>query len=160
MISRKRFLPLLGAVVAPFITLPAQADEPADKVTDTVSTEAVLVASDPYVRAMPPGRRVTAAFFQLQNPSDKDCQLVDVVADRAASAEIHTHLHENGVMKMRQVKQLPVPAQSDVAFVPGGYHVMLFGTEPLAVGETVEITLQFTDCQPFSFSAPVRGMRR
>jgi len=89
-----------------------------------------LSVSDPYVREPVPGRAMSAAFMTLINESDAPRQLLSVSAPWAGAIEIHTHLHENGVMKMRQLSALEIPAKSSVTLQPGGLHLMLFGLEP------------------------------
>ncbi|HCG78460.1 MAG TPA: copper chaperone PCu(A)C [Oceanospirillales bacterium] len=92
----------------------------------SATAESVLV-HDPYVREPVPGRSMSAAFMTLTNTSDQAQRLVSVSAPWASSIEIHTHLHENGVMKMRQIESLEVPAGESVTLEPGGLHLMLFG---------------------------------
>ncbi len=92
----------------------------------SATAESVLV-NDPYVREPVPGRSMSAAFMTLTNTSDQAQRLVSVSAPWASSIEIHTHLHENGVMKMRQIESLEVPAGESVTLEPGGLHLMLFG---------------------------------
>lgn len=49
---------------------------------------------------------------------------------------------EDGVMKMRAVDALALPAGQPVALKPGSYHVMLMGLQrPIQAGETVPLTL-------------------
>jgi copper(I)-binding protein len=92
----------------------------------SATAESVLV-NDPYVREPVPGRSMSAAFMTLTNTSDQAQRLVSVSAPWASSIEIHTHLHEDGVMKMRQIESLEVPAGESVTLEPGGLHLMLFG---------------------------------
>ena len=66
----------------------------------------------------------------------------------AKAAEIHTMSMENGVMKMRQLEDLPLPAKQPVKLGPGGDHLMLFNLKkPLKAGEEIPLTLtiQFPD---------------
>ena len=62
---------------------------------------AKVEAVDGYVRLLPPGSPNTAAFMVLKNDGDKPVALTAVASPDAGRAELHTHLHENGVMKMR-----------------------------------------------------------
>ena len=63
-------------------------------------------AVDGYVRLLPPGSPNTAAFLVLKNDADKSVKLVAAASPEVGRAELHTHLHENGVMKMRQVESI------------------------------------------------------
>lgn len=61
--------------------------------------------------ACSPGSPNTAAFMVLKNDADKPVTLTAAASPDAGRAELHTHLHENGVMKMRQVESIEIPAR-------------------------------------------------
>ena len=62
-----------------------------------------------------------------------------------------------GMMTMREVDRIEVPAGETVVFEPGGYHVMLLDlAEPLEVGDTVEVTLTFERAGDVVVTAEVR----
>ena len=62
----------------------------------------------------------------------------------ARVVELHTHVREGEVMRMRPVTDIPVPAGQTVELRPGGLHVMLIGlTGPLQQGSRVPLTLRF-----------------
>ncbi|MGL5303777.1 MAG: copper chaperone PCu(A)C, partial [Aeromonas sp.] len=69
----------------------------------SAAAQAKIDVADGYVRLLPPGSPNTAAFMVLSNDADKPVKLVGATSQAAKRAELHTHLHENGVMKMRQV---------------------------------------------------------
>ena len=54
-------------------------------------------------------------------------------------------MDDMGAMVMRELTSgLPLTAETTVAFAPGGYHIMLLDlVEPLAVGDEIELTLDF-----------------
>lgn len=100
----------------------------------------------PYVRLLPPGAQTTGAFMVIRNAGDKDVKLVK--ADNPASrvTELHTHLNEGGVMKMRPVAAIEVKAKGEALLQPGGLHIMLIDLKaPLKEGDVVPITLGFDD---------------
>jgi len=76
-----------------------------------------------WVRATAPGQKVAAAFMDLTANAD----LTLVAAESAASkvVELHTMRMEDGVMVMRQVKEIALPKGEKVSLKPGGLHVML-----------------------------------
>lgn len=118
--------------------------------------ERVSVA-DPYVRLMPPGARTTAAFMVLKNGSDQDARLVAATSTAAKTVELHTHLNEGGVMKMRQVPGIDIKAKGETALKPGGFHIMLIDpTAPLKDGDAVALTLGFADGSSRKVDAIVR----
>jgi len=100
--------------------------------------------TDPWVRGTVPGQKVTGAFMQITSATD--ASLVAVTSPVAKVTEIHTMSHEGGVMKMRRVEAIALPAGKPVELGPGGYHVMLMDVgQPLKEGETVPLTLTFAD---------------
>ncbi|MFA5495210.1 MAG: copper chaperone PCu(A)C [Porticoccaceae bacterium] len=106
-----------------------------------------LVVGDPYFRESIPGQSRTAGFFTLTNPGAEDCALAAASAEGIGRLEIHEHSHDNGVMRMRRIDLLAVPAGQTVMLEPGGYHLMGFEVaEPLKAGDSVEVTLDFGAC--------------
>jgi copper(I)-binding protein len=105
---------------------------------------AQVTVKDPWVRGTVAGQSATGAFMQLA--SNADTSLVAVTSPAAKVVEIHSMAHEGGVMKMRAISALPVPAGKTVDLAPGGYHVMLMDlVQPLKEGDKVPLTLTFAD---------------
>lgn len=112
---------------------------------------------DAYVPALPPGARTGAAYLRIRNGGARDSVLVAAASPAAAAAELHTHVNDAGVMRMRQVKEIVVPAGKEVALQPGGDHVMLIDLQaPLVAGGTLALTLDFADGSSLTFDAVVR----
>ncbi|MBK5940484.1 copper chaperone PCu(A)C [Halochromatium roseum] len=110
-----------------------------------------------YVRAVPPGQPNSAAFMTLTNASGQDRALVAAESDAAEVVELHTHQMEDGMMQMRQIEQIDLPAGKVVTLAPGGLHVMLIGlTEALSPGDQVALTLNFDDGASQTLSLPVK----
>jgi hypothetical protein len=101
---------------------------------------------DPYVRQAPPGATTTGAFMVLKNGGTKDIKLVKADNPASKTTELHTHLNEGGVMKMRPVKDIEVKAKGEAVLKPGGLHVMLIDMKgPMKEGDMIPITLTFDD---------------
>ena len=119
-----------------------------------------VVITDPYFRETPPGQERTAGFFVATNDSKQDCVLVAASAPGIERLELHEHRHEGGMMRMREVETLPLPAAGTLELRPGGYHLMGFGVSPLTAGDTVAVNLDFGGCGaqtvPFSVVDPRR----
>lgn len=99
-----------------------------------------------WSRATAPGQEVGSVGMVITSP--KDARLIAVSSTAAQSAEIHTMSMDNGVMKMRQLDYLALPANEPVKLGPGGDHLMLFGLKkPLKAGNkiTVILTVQYAD---------------
>jgi copper(I)-binding protein len=109
-----------------------------------LSSEIGLAASvevtDAWARATMPGQAVAGVYLHVK--SAVKARLVGVKSSNAKTAEIHSMSHESGVMKMRKLDFLDLPAGEAVALEPGGNHVMLFDIrKPLKAGEHVKLTL-------------------
>jgi len=112
-----------------------------------------------YVRGLPPGQTVTAAFMTLHNDSDKAKVLSGVQAPFAARAEIHQHSHHQGLMQMRKIEQLVIEPNSKQLFQSGGYHIMIFGLDrTLRSGERLPLVLQFEGGEQLTVMAIVRNI--
>ncbi|MFO1304102.1 MAG: copper chaperone PCu(A)C [Burkholderiales bacterium] len=108
------------------------------------AAQAQVTVKDPWVRGTVTGQKATGAFMQLS--SSTDAVLVAATSPAAKVVEIHEMAMDGGVMKMRAVQNLPLPAGKTVDLAPGGYHVMLMDlAQPLKEGEKVTLTLTFAD---------------
>lgn len=93
-----------------------------------------------WSRATAPGQNV--AMMDMTIASDQAASLVGAASPACDSIEIHSMTHDNGMMKMRQVQSVELPAGERVELGKRGYHLMLLGLKkPLAVGESVPLTL-------------------
>lgn len=118
-----------------------------------------LVVSDSWARASAaPTMKNGAAFFTVANSGSTMDRLVAAATPVAAKAELHTHLMEGGVMKMRPVEAIEVHPGAPVVLQPGGLHVMLMGLKaPLAEGTRIPLTLVFEKAGRVDLSVPVLG---
>ena len=99
-----------------------------------------LAVSDAWVRVPAPGQKVAGAYMELK--SEGDSALVGVASAVAGRAELHTMKLDAGVMKMRAVERIDLPAKQAVKLAPGGMHIMLMDLKrPLKEGDTVPLTL-------------------
>lgn len=105
-----------------------------------------VTVQDPYVRLAPPNAPATGAFMVIRNTGDKDVKVVKADNPVSKVTELHTHLNEGGVMKMRPVAAIDVKAKGEAVLKPGGLHVMLIDLKaPMKEGDTVPLTLTFDD---------------
>ncbi len=105
-----------------------------------------IAVQDPYVRLAPPNAPATGAFMVIKNNGDKDVKVVKADNTATKVTELHTHLNEGGVMKMRPVPAIEVKAKGEAVLKPGGLHIMLIDLKaPMKEGDMVPITLTFDD---------------
>lgn len=107
----------------------------------SASANAQVTIKDAWIRATVAPQKVTGAFMQIT--SKQDMKLIAVSSKIADSAEIHSMEMEGDMMKMREIKDLPLPAGKTTELKPGGMHIMLFGLKK-AVKEGEKITLHLT----------------
>ena len=100
----------------------------------------------PWARPSVTMRTPGAAYFSLTNTGAEADRLIAArPVGFAERAELHTHINDNGVMRMREVEGgVEIPAGETGEFRPGGLHVMLYGlAAPLAEGELHPLVLVF-----------------
>jgi copper(I)-binding protein len=119
-----------------------------------------LHVGHPWARASAGAAPTGAAYLTIENRGDKPDRLIAVATPASRRAELHTHLEENGVMKMRQVEGgIELPAGATVALVPGGLHVMMMGlAAPLKEGERFPMTLTFEQAGDLQVEIKVESM--
>ena len=115
----------------------------------------------PMVRMVPPGQTVSAAFMILHNHGMQERTVIAVHSDVADAVELHNHIVEDGMMKMRRVDAIVVPGHAEVVLKPRGLHIMLIGlARNLEVGKNVTLELEFADGERLSFQAPVQRVSK
>lgn len=123
-----------------------QDDELVKAVISALTDSNIINIKNAYVREVPPGMPTSASFLTLQNVSDSEISLTKVTGNIAKNIELHEHTHKNGMMEMRQVDKISIPANSSVELKPGGYHIMLIGlTKKIKSGDKVKLTLEFSN---------------
>ena len=101
-------------------------------------------ATQAWSRFTAPSVPTGVVFMQLNNTGTKADALVSVSSPVAKKAEIHNHINDKGVMRMRQVAKVDVPAGKSVSLQPGGFHVMLMGLKkPLKLNDSFPVTLKY-----------------
>jgi copper(I)-binding protein len=97
-----------------------------------------------WIRATPPGADVTAAYLEIRNTGKERDRLVAASSPAAERVEMHVMAHEGGVMKMREVQSLDVPARKQLVLRPGGPHLMIIGPRNVfAKGQRIPLVLRF-----------------
>jgi copper(I)-binding protein len=93
-----------------------------------------------WARATAPGQ--DAASVDLAITSKHAAALVGVSSRVAKTAQLHSMVMEGGMMRMREVAFIALPAGKTVNLGESGYHLMLTGLKaPLKEGETVPLML-------------------
>ncbi len=134
---------LLVACVGSFISAPLFAGD--------------VMVMDAYARVASKVAKSGAAFLMIHNHSDQDDRLISAASDVAKRVELHTHLEEDGVMKMTKLEDgVVIPAGGMHELKRGGDHVMFMGlTRSLEHGDMFELTLTFEHAGNVIMTVPV-----
>ncbi len=99
-----------------------------------------IVVSGAWTRATAPGQE--QAGVDLSITSKRAATLVGASSPAAGEAELHSMTTEDGMMRMREVKSIELPAGKRVNLGESGYHLMLNDLKaPLKEGDSVPLTL-------------------
>jgi copper(I)-binding protein/cytochrome oxidase Cu insertion factor (SCO1/SenC/PrrC family) len=124
--------------------------EPAEPVGDAV---AIMNA---WVREAHLEAPTNAGYMTLINVGTEDVVLESLVSPAFEKVEMHDMTMADGMMRMRDLTELVIPAGGQARFEPSGKHLMLIGPyKPLTVGQTVELTLNFQSGQSQTIAVQV-----
>lgn len=113
-----------------------------------------------WVSAAPPGAEELSAYFVLSNPGRSAVTLTGGTTALAGQTMLMTTGHDAaGRGTMQMAAALKVPAGSSLKILPGSAHLMLraLKRQPQP-GETVALTLRFSDGSARTFTLPVRKL--
>ena len=105
-----------------------------------------VTVNDVWGKATAPGQDNGTIQFSIV--SKKEAKLVSISSPVAGTVEIHSMVHEDGMMKMRPVEFIALPAEKSVDLRKTGNHVMLLNLkQPLKAGDTIPLilTIEFPD---------------
>ncbi len=112
-----------------------------------------------WTRATAPGAKVGGGYMTIRNAGAAD-KLLSASSRAAAKVELHVHINDNGVMKMREVPGgYAVPAKGAFELKPGGAHLMFMDLKaPLKEGDKVPVKLRFEKAGEVNVEFQVGGM--
>jgi periplasmic copper chaperone A len=103
-----------------------------------------IKVSHAWARASAKMARTGAAYVTLENTGNMPDKLVSASAPVADKVELHTHIKDGAVMKMREVQSIEVGPHAKVMLKPSGLHLMMVGLkEQLVKGGHFPLTLAF-----------------
>lgn len=154
---------------------------------DTTSESDRISVSDPWTRITTPTATTGAVYMSLESPDEDKLTKASVPASIAGKAEIHETIGgdeaggmdqgdnsmdemdnmeqggemddtmSGGMMGMREISSLTLPAGEEVTLEPGGYHIMLMDLAgPISEGDTVPVTLTFEKAGEITVEAEAR----
>ncbi|MSQ89557.1 MAG: copper chaperone PCu(A)C [Betaproteobacteria bacterium] len=100
----------------------------------------------PWARATAPGAKVAGGYMLIRNLGAAGDRLVSASSTASTRVELHLHIHDNGVMKMREVPGYEVPTNGSFELKPGGAHLMFVDIKrPFKEGEKLPVKLKFVN---------------
>jgi len=107
---------------------------------------------------IPAGQGPAALYFVARNPGATADSIVAIGTAAIGEATLHESVHDRatGLMTMRPLAALEVPARGDARLAPGGAHGMIGPlSRPLVRGEQVTLTVRFAHAGAVRTSATV-----
>jgi copper(I)-binding protein len=99
-----------------------------------------IETSGGWIRATAPGQDQAGADLSIT--SKQSATLIGASSQVCKAVQLHTMTSENGMMRMREVKAIELPAGKRVNLRESGYHLMMIGLKaPLKEGDMVPLTL-------------------
>lgn len=114
-----------------------------------VEATGLINISEPWSRMTARSVNVGGVFANFINNSRQDDVLISASSSRAQSVQMHESIHDNGMMRMREVKGgIALPKGQVVELKPGGLHIMLIGIKtPLKVNDQFDLRLNFKNAK-------------
>jgi copper(I)-binding protein len=98
-----------------------------------------------------------AVYLEIDNKGSAPDRLVEASTPAAGKAELHTHIMDGNIARMRPVDAIEVTPGSATVLRPGGLHIMMVGLKaPLKEGDKVALTLTFEKAGKVDIAVPVR----
>jgi hypothetical protein len=139
-----------------FVALTA-CGQPSETPVAQEAPASVVHVEGAWAAPTPGGVDVSAGYLTLVNDTVAEDALLSASSPRADRVEVHEMTMDGGVMQMRAVARLVIPAGQSVELAPSGRHLMFYGvTQPFAVGETILVRLTFEHAGAIDVSLPVR----
>lgn len=104
-----------------------------------------LFIAHPAINATPSGAKVAVGYFTIENNGSADDVLLGIdTPGLTKRAEIHSMTMDGGVMKMRKLETLTIPAGQETKLSPSGNHVMFMDLDKaVTADDEFEATLHF-----------------
>lgn len=116
-----------------------------------------VVITNSYVRVAQ-AQGTSAAYMTVTNRGTVAHTITSASGDAAQAIELHNHVEEGGMMRMRKIEGIEIPAGATVQLQPGGLHIMLIGLKQnLQDGASVHLDLSFEDGSKQMLMAPVKA---
>lgn len=117
-----------------------------------------LEVLDGFLRATPGSMPTGVGYVTIRSTGASD-RLLAFETPACTRPELHTHVNDNGIMRMRKVEAIDVPAGGEVRLESGGLHLMLIDlVGPLTEGDAVPMRLIFETAGAVDVTLPVKKL--
>lgn len=105
-----------------------------------------------------PGNLPLAGYAHVTNNTGHTLTLIGASSPEFSDVQLHRSVVHDGMDEMLHIEAITIEAGKTLDFIPGGYHLMLFGRKhPLGAGQHVPVTLRFSDGTQYTAEFVVRG---
>lgn len=119
-------------------------------------TAPVLSVEDGWVRDVPPGMSMTAAYGAFTNHGTETIEITSFSSDSFTNVSLHRTTAEDGVSTMKQLPGMRLAAGSSALLKPGGMHLMLMDpSREIQAGDSVGLNLIAENGVQYQFYLPV-----
>jgi copper(I)-binding protein len=114
------------------------------------------VFTDAWVRAIPPGMKMTAGFGVLSNPESAAIEITSFTSPSFGDVSFHRTEVVDGIAKMREMPVLSIAAGATIVLEPGAFHLMfMMPSADIQPGQVIVVEMTAADGRSFSFDMPV-----
>ena len=148
--THRRFVPQAVSV----------ADEEIPNIYETANVSANTITFSNFQARASIGRMPNSGAYGEIRSTSID-RLIKAKSSAASVVELHEHINDQGVMRMREVKAgFAINPSTPMVMKPGGYHIMLIGLKaPLEAGTTIDLSLEFESGKTFDLTIPVVSIK-
>ena len=101
----------------------------------------------------------TAVYLEIHNGDTVPHRLLGGHSEVAGFVEVHETVFDGDVARMQRLNGLDLPVGETIRMSPGGVHIMLRDLRrSLEPGDTLSLSLQFSDSPPTLVLVPVLDM--
>lgn len=125
----------------------------------TANAEPAVEVGQAWSRASTPNAKIGIVYLTIKAHAKSGDRLLSVTSLAAKQVEIHTHIKDGDIMRMRRVESVELPKGGKLVFAPGSYHLMLIGLkQPLMVDDELPVTLTFEHAGQITVLVRVRQL--
>ena len=120
-----------------------------------------IIVSDPWIAEAPPNAKVMAAYMRIDNHSAQARRLLAIKNDYGLQVALHRSIERGGIVIMKPVNDIMLPANGHLLLTPGGYHAMIHApARDYRQGNHLQMSLQFADGTMIRIVAEVKRRLR